>query len=327
MPKETKMDAKEIARRVLELEAKSLSDLVPLIDDNFDKAVDLILNTKGKVVITGMGKSGLICQKIAATMASTGTPAFFLHPAEGVHGDLGVLGKEDILIAVSNSGETAEILEILPVVKRMAIKLITIAGKKNSTLESYSDAHLDVTVKEEACPLGLAPTSSTTATLAMGDALAVALLELRGFKKEDFAELHPAGSLGKKLKPVFEVMHKGSDLPTCSEDTLMKDAILTMTKKRLGIIAVLKDDKLKGVITDGDLRRTIEKAEKDSNLLNTKAADIMFKTPRTIDEGSLLESAVQKMEEFSITALMVVDKDNNLKGIIHLHDLLRAGVI
>lgn len=324
MPKETKMDAKEIARRVLELEAKSLSDLVPLIDDNFDKAVDLILNTKGKVVITGMGKSGLICQKIAATMASTGTPAFFLHPAEGVHGDLGVLGKEDILIAVSNSGETAEILEILPVVKRMAIKLITIAGKKNSTLESYSDAHLDVTVKEEACPLGLAPTSSTTATLAMGDALAVALLELRGFKKEDFAELHPAGSLGKKLKPVSEVMHKGSDLPTCFEDTLMKDAILTMTKKRLGIIAVLKDDKLKGVITDGDLRRTIEKG---IDLLNTKASDIMFKTPRTINEDSLLESAVQKMEEFSITALMVVDKDNNLKGIVHLHDLLKAGVI
>lgn len=318
------MDAKKIAKRVLELEAKSLSDLVSLIDDNFDKAVDLILNTKGKVVITGMGKSGLICQKIAATMASTGTPAFFLHPAEGVHGDLGVLGKEDILIAVSNSGETAEILEILPVVKRMNIKLITIAGKSSSTLESYSDAHLDVTVKEEACPLGLAPTSSTTATLAMGDALAVALLELRGFKKEDFAELHPAGSLGKKLKPVAEVMHKGSDLPTCSPDTLMKDAILTMTKKRLGIVAVLKDNKLLGVITDGDLRRTIEKG---TDLLNTKASEIMFTTPRTIDEGSLLESAVQKMEEFSITALMVVDKDSNLKGVVHLHDLLKAGVI
>lgn len=314
----------EEARKVFHIEADAIRALEDNIGDEFYKAVELILATKGKVVITGMGKSGLICQKIAATMASTGTSSFFLHPAEGVHGDLGVIGKDDIVIAVSNSGETQEVITILPVIKRMGVKLISMTGNMDSTLAKYGDAVLDISIKEEACPLGLAPTASTTATLAMGDALSVTLLKLKGFSENDFAMLHPAGSLGKKLMKVSELMRKGDKLPRVNIDMAFKDVIVEMSKKGLGITGVFEGDELKGVITDGDLRRAIEK---DIDLKTALALDIMGASPKTIVDTSLIESAIKIMEDHSITALFCVDEKGEISGLVHMHDLINAGVI
>jgi arabinose-5-phosphate isomerase len=316
------------AKQVLQIEAKAIEQLVGRINEQFVQAVELLLACEGKVVVTGVGKSGIIGQKIASTLASTGTPSFFLHPTEGSHGDLGMLGKKDIVVAISNSGETDELSQILPLIKRYGNKLIALTGKAKSTLARAGDVVLDVSVEEEACPLGLAPTASTTATLAMGDALAVALLEKRGFKKEDFAILHPGGKLGKRLLlKVRDLMHVGDELPMVYEETLMKGALVEITSKRLGVTGVMnKQHELVGVITDGDLRRAIER---HTDLLERTAGEIMTQNPKSIEADTLAAQAVQRMEEHAITSLFVFDKvgEKNPRGIIHLHDLLKAGVV
>ena len=313
---------------MLRVEAQSLLDLAERIDENFSRAVELLYHCKGKVVLMGMGKSGLVGRKIASTFASTGTPSFFLHPAEGLNGDFGMLAKEDLIIAISYSGETRELLEVLPLIKRYGNRLITLTGNENSTLSKAGDVNLDIRVKEEACPLGLAPTSSTTATLALGDALAVALMGKKDFKKEDFAILHPGGVLGKRLLlKVEDLMHVGKAFPMVSEKTLMKDAIFEITSKRLGVTAVCNTEgHLMGVITDGDLRRALEKF---SDLFNREAFEVMTKNPKWIEKDALAAKAVQRMEEYSITSLFVFKKagDKVPVGVIHLHDLLKAGVV
>lgn len=313
-------------KRVLEIEARAIAALVDRLDDRFAKAIDLLHRCTGKVVVSGMGKSGLIGQKIAATLASTGTPAFFVHPADGIHGDLGMLAKQDALLAISNSGETEEVLKLLPFMKRLNIPIIAFTGRTQSTLAKNSDVILDVSVSEEACPLGLAPTSSTTAALAMGDALAIALLQKRGFKEEDFAQFHPGGTLGRRLLfKVRDLMHEGSALPRVSATASARDAILEMTSKKLGMTTVVNaKGQLAGVITDGDLRRFLEKG---SNIAKAKASDLGSKSPRTIQADALAAKALQTMEQFSITTLVVVDERKRLAGVIHLHDLLKSGVV
>jgi len=318
----------ESARKVIRIEAEAVESLVARLDENFAKAVLMILECPGRVVVTGMGKSGLICQKMAATMASTGTPAIFLHPAEGVHGDLGMLMKGDLVIAVSNSGETEEITRILPVIKRMGLPLIAMAGSPGSTLGRAGDVFLDISIKEEACPLQLAPTASTTVTLAMGDALAVALLLQRGFREEDFALYHPGGALGKRLLlRVEDLMHVGADIPTVKVNTPLKDALYEISSKKLGITGVADErGGLVGVFTDGDLRRTIEQG---IEVLNKPICEIMSGKPKRILRTNLAAKALQRMEEHKITSLFVFETEEEQVpvGIIHLHDLLKAGVI
>ncbi len=322
------MDIVKEAKRVLSVEAQSILDLIERIDENFSRAVELLYDCKGKVVLMGMGKSGLVGRKISSTFASTGTPSFFLHPAEGLNGDFGMLSKEDVIIAISNSGETRELLEVLPLIKRYGNRLITFTGSLNSSLAKAGDVNLDIHVKEEACPLNLAPTASTTATLALGDALAIAVMGKRDFKKEDFAILHPGGALGKRLLlKVEDLMHVGKAFPMVSEKALMKDAIFEITSKRLGVTGVVNlDGHLVGVITDGDLRRALEKF---SDLFNREASEVMTKNPKWIEKDALAAKAVQRMEEYSITSLFVFNKagDKIPVGIIHLHDLLKAGVV
>jgi len=322
------MNMIEEAKRVLRVEAHSILDLSERIDENFSQAVELLYRCKGRVVLIGMGKSGLVARKIASTFSSTGTPAFFLHPAEGLNGDFGMLAKEDVVIAISYSGETRELLEALPLLKRYGNRLIILAGNLRSTLAKAGDVCLDIHVKEEACPLDLAPTASTTATLALGDAIAITLMEKRGFKKEDFALLHPGGALGKRLLlKVADLMHVGESFPRVLENALMKEAIFEITSKRLGVTGVCNESgELVGVITDGDLRRALEKF---SDLLHRKASEAMTKNPKWIEKESLAAKAVQKMEEYSITSLFVFNEagDKVPVGIIHLHDLLKAGVV
>ncbi len=318
------------AKRVLQIEADAVAALINRVDERFEHAVDMIMNCTGRVVVTGMGKSGLIGKKIAATLASTGTPALFLHPAEGIHGDLGMVTRGDTVIALSNSGETEEIARMLPSLKRIGIKIIALTGNKESTLAKNSDVVIDVGVKEEACPLGLAPTASTTATLAMGDALAVALLDRRGFREEDFACFHPGGALGKRLLlRVKDIMHTGDAVPAVSEETMIKDAIYEISSKKMGVTSVLNSSgRLVGVISDGDLRRWMEKTEKSGeNLLAKKAGDIMTKNPKVIGQEALAAEAVAVMENSSITCLIVTEPDGRPEGVIHLHDLLKAGVV
>jgi len=320
----------EQAKKVLRIEADAIARLIDRLDENFDMAVDLIMNCKGRVVVTGMGKSGHIANKIAATLASTGTPALFLHPAEGIHGDLGMVTKGDLVIALSNSGETEELSRMLPSLKRIGIKIIALTGNLESTLARNSDVVIYVGVKEEACPLGLAPTASTTATLAMGDALAVVLLNRKGFREEDFACFHPGGSLGKRLLlRVRDIMHTGDAVPKVSVDTLIKDAIYEISSKKMGVTAVLDlAGKLLGVISDGDLRRWMERTEKTGeNLLAKKAREIMTKDPKVIAKDALAAEAMAIMENSSITCLMILDADRRPEGVIHLHDLLKAGVV
>ena len=322
-----KGSAIEVAKRVLKIEGDSLYALMDKIGDSFEKAVNLIIQCKGKVVVTGIGKSGLICKKIASTLTSTGTPALFLHPAEGIHGDLGVLVKSDIVVAVSNSGESDELSKIIPLLKRMDIKLVAVTGNTASTLARAGDVVLDIGVKEEACPLGLAPTASTTSALAMGDALAVALLEKRGFTKEDFALVHPGGAIGRKLiLLVEELMHDGDRIPLVEKNTLMKEAIFEITSKGLGVAGVVGGSgKLVGIITDGDLRRGLET---DDNLMTKKVKEVMSSQPKTIEKNALAAKALQIMESFAITALFVHNGVDKMKpvGIVHIHDLLKAGV-
>ncbi|MDD2273491.1 MAG: KpsF/GutQ family sugar-phosphate isomerase [Desulfuromonadaceae bacterium] len=317
----------EEARRVIRVEALALTAMAERIDSTFERAIDLILGSTGRVIVSGMGKSGLVGQKIASTMASTGTPAFFLHPAEGIHGDLGMIMKGDVVIAISNSGETEEILRILPSVKRLGAHLISMSGNPASNLARSSDVFLDVSVMEEACPLGLAPTASTTAALAMGDALAVALLVKRGFKAEDFAIFHPGGSLGKKLiLRVEDLMHTGEAVPLVQEETLMKEALFVITAKGLGVTGVCDaSGALKGVITDGDLRRSLEKG---FDILNRHASEIMKCGPLRIKRSELAAAALQVMEQRAITSLFVFENDQSPApcGVIHLHDILKAGI-
>jgi len=320
----------EQAKKVLKIEADAIASLIDRLDENFEKAIDLIMTCKGRVVVTGMGKSGHIANKIAATLASTGTPALFLHPAEGIHGDLGMVTKGDLVIALSNSGETEELSRMLPSLKRIGIKIVALTGNLDSTLARNSDVVIYVGVKEEACPLGLAPTASTTATLAMGDALAVVLLNRRGFREEDFACFHPGGSLGKRLLlRVRDIMHTGDAVPKVSVDTLIKDAIYEISSKKMGVTAVLDAaGKLLGVISDGDLRRWMEKTEKTGeNLLIKKAGDIMTPDPKVIAKDALAAEAMAIMENSSITCLMILDADRRPEGVVHLHDLLKAGVV
>lgn len=318
----------ESAKKVLQIEADAVLALQSRIDGGFTKAVELILACAGRVVVTGMGKSGLICQKIAATMASTGTPTLFLHPAEGIHGDLGMMTRGDVVIAISNSGETEEICRILPVIKRMGLPLIAMSGNPQSTLALAGDVHLDISVSEEACPLGLAPTASTTATLAMGDALAVVLLEQRGFRAEDFALFHPGGALGKKLLlRVEDLMHVGDEVPLVSPQTLLRDALFEITSKKLGVTGVVDaGNHLIGVFTDGDLRRVMEKG---LDTLQQPIDAVMSRSPKRILRRNLAAKALQIMESHSITSLFVFDEDSSQVpvGVVHLHDLLKAGVV
>ncbi|MFQ5881332.1 MAG: SIS domain-containing protein [Candidatus Methylomirabilales bacterium] len=316
----------EWARRVLEIEAEAVSALIPRLDEQFIRAVEILYECQGRVVLMGMGKSGFIAKKIAATLASTGTPALYLHPVEGVHGDLGMIVRGDVVVVVSNSGGTTEIMEILPALKRFSVKLIALTGNLDSALAKESDVTLDVSVHEEACPLNLAPTASTTAALAMGDALAVALLEKRGFKAENFAVLHPGGRLGRRLLlRVQDLMHVGTDMPIVSEETLMRDVILEISTKRLGITMVVDGSgRLTGIITDGDLRRGLEKY---SNLLERRAQECMTHHPKVIDKEELAARAVQVIEQHKITSLLVVDRAGRPEGVVHLHDILQAGVV
>ncbi|MDE3224465.1 MAG: KpsF/GutQ family sugar-phosphate isomerase [Nitrospirota bacterium] len=312
-------------KRVLAIEAKAIAGLIERLDQRFTDAVDLLYRCTGKVVVSGMGKSGLIGQKIAATLASTGTPAFFLHPAEGIHGDLGMVARHDALVAISNSGETEELLKLLPFVKRLNIPVIAMTGRIQSTLAKNSEVVLDVSVPEEACPMGLAPTASTTATLAMGDALAIALLQKRGFKEEDSAQFHPGGTLGRRLLlKVRDLMHQGTAIPRVSDQASAHEAILEMTAKKLGMTTVVdQTGKLFGIITDGDLRRVLEKG---LDLAAARAGDLATQRPKTIGPEELAAKALQIMEQYSITALVVEDA-GRVAGIIHLHDLLKSGVV
>jgi len=315
------------AKNILKIESEAIKSLISRVDESFIQAIDIMHSCHGKVVVSGMGKSGIIGKKIAATLASTGTPAFYLNPAEGGHGDVGVVSKGDVVLAISNSGETDEIIRLLPTLKRLDIKIIALTGNPQSTLAKASDVSLDVSVREEACPMGLAPTASTTAALAMGDALAITLLSKKGFTEEDFAFFHPGGNLGRRLiLTVEDIMHTGNAIPSVNTDALMKDAIMEISSKRLGITAVTDNAfKLQGVITDGDLRRGLEKW--DEKFFSLKAGDVMTHRPKTITSHMLAAKAVAVMEKYSITVLMVTDDESNIKGVLHLHDLLKAGIV
>jgi len=319
-------DLAERAARVLSVEASGILGIKEKLDGNFQRAVGLLLSAPGKVVVTGMGKSGLIGRKIAATLASTGTPAFFLHPAEGLHGDIGMVLEGDVVIALSKSGETTEVTSLVPVFKRLGLPLIVLTGERDSTLARHADAVIDVGVSEEACPMGLAPTASTTAALAMGDALAVVLFEEKGFSARDFAMLHPGGALGRKLLTVEDLMHAGEEIPLVSRSTPLKDALFTISSKRLGVTGVLDaSGALAGVITDGDVRRAMARG---TDIFRTRAEEVMSASPKRISSSDLAASALRKMEKHSITSLFVFDgKDaDRLVGIVHIHDLLKAGV-
>ena len=317
-----------LGKEVLKKEAEAILNVMENLDSDFNRVINIIGDCTGRVVLLGMGKSGLICKKIASTLASTGTPAIFLHPADSLHGDLGMLQKGDALIIVSNSGETEEIIAMLPWVKRMGIPTVIITGDTNSTIATYGDVVLKVRV-DEACPYNVVPTSSTTATLALGDAIAIALMERKAFKIEDFALLHPGGSLGRKLLlKVEDLMHTGSAMPKTYADTPMKDVLIEITSKRLGIAGVYdRSENLLGSITDGDLRRAIEKYDRD--LFRKKASDVMTQSPKVIMKDALAAYALKKMEDFSITSLFVVadEGDRSPIGIIHVHDLLKAKVV
>ena len=319
------MKSIESGKRVVRIEAEAVRALEGRIDEHFDRAVELIYSCKGRVIITGMGKSGIVARKIVATLNSTGTSAVFLHPSDAVHGDLGMVRKEDVVICISKSGDTEEIQELLPLFKRLGVKIISIVGTKRSHLEKQSDVALDVSVREEACPHDLAPTSSTTATIVMGDALAVALLQKRGFTKEDFAMFHPGGMLGKRLLlRVEELMTAGKDVPVVHEDVPLSDAIYTMTSKRLGATCVVDDARrLVGIITDGDLRRLLQQT---NNIAGVTAAQAMTRNPKVVRPGLLAASALEEMEAFNITQLVVVADDHSPLGVIHLHDLVKAGL-
>lgn len=314
----------DIARKVLETEAVSIRNLLDTIDGDFERAVEMILQTEGRVVWSGMGKSGLICRKLAATMSSTGTPAMFLHPAEAIHGDLGMVVEGDLVIAVSNSGATAELLELVQLLKRQGCRLIAMSSKPESPLAQAADCHLDLGIRREACPLGLAPTASTTASLALGDALSMAVSAGKGFREEDFARLHPGGKLGKKFLRVGELMHTGEAIPVVGPDAAMKDVIYEMSRKGLGLTTVLDaTGRLLGVITDGDLRRLMER---ESDPMRRTASEVMHPGGVCIDSGQLATAALRVLEERRITSLLVCEPGEPVEGVLHLHDLWGVGL-
>lgn len=308
------------ARRVLRIEADAIAGLIERLDERFERAVEIIMECHGRVVVTGMGKSGLIGRKMSATLASTGTPSVFLHAAEALHGDLGMLMREDVVLAVSTSGDTEELVALLETIKRLGIRLVTLTGNSRSAMAAASDVVLDIAVKEEACSLNLAPTASTTAALAMGDALAIALLDRRGFREEDFAALHPAGKLGTKLRRVESVMHAGDALPRVGPQAAIPEVIYEISRKKLGLAVVVDDGgKLLGIVTDGDLRRLMERRKKEA--LDLTAAESMTKNPVTLARTELAASALRLMEERKITSVIVVDAQRRVEGVVHLHDL------
>ncbi|XPV68448.1 MAG: KpsF/GutQ family sugar-phosphate isomerase [Halarcobacter sp.] len=320
------MDFNSIAKEVLLIEAAELTAAANNISSyDFESAVDLIINSKGKLIVTGVGKSGLVGGKIAATLASTGTSSFFIHPTEAMHGDLGMIGKDDIVLAISYSGESEELIQLLPHLKRFDIPMIAMASKKESTLGKYSDNFLDIAVSKEACPLDTAPTSSTTLTMAVGDALAVCLMKKRDFKKEDFASFHPGGSLGKKLFVKVDDLLRKENLPIVSRETKLKDAIVTMSEGRLGNVIILDNNgKISSVLSDGDLRRALMSEEFS---LECNVEDISTKNPKRIDDKNLLASdALKIIEDYKIQLLIVTDKDDKLVGVLHIHDLIEAGI-
>jgi arabinose-5-phosphate isomerase len=316
----------ELGRAVIEIEAKMISNLASRIDHNFAKACQYLHDCQGRIVVMGIGKSGHIGKKLAATFASTGSPAFFIHPSEAKHGDIGMITKQDVLIMLSNSGESEEIVTILPFIKRLNIPLISLTGRPNSQLAKAASVNIDVSVEKEACPLGLAPTSSTTATLVMGDALAMALLEKRGFTENDFAQSHPGGSLGRQLLlTVEEVMHKLDRVPKVSDDALLKDALIEMTQKKLGMTTIVNQhNQLVGVFTDGDIRRTLDS---QLNIHTAAIQDVMSKNPKTIAPHLLAAAALNIMETHKITSLIVANEQQHPIGVIHIHDILNAGVV
>jgi len=322
----TASDILALARRTLEIEAAAVSALQSRLDDSLVRAVDILLACKGRVVVTGMGKSGHVGNKIASTLASTGTPAFFMHPAEASHGDLGMITSQDVVLALSNSGESPEILAIVPLIKRRGARLIAMTGRPGSTMAREADIHLDAAVAQEACPHNLAPTASTTAALALGDALAVVTLYARGFTAEDFARTHPGGALGRRLLiHVRDVMHKDESLPVVQEDTPFKAALMEMTRKKLGMTAVVDAaGSLVGVFTDGDLRRCLDR---DLDIKTTRIDAVMTRAPKTISEDVLAAEAARYMEDKQINGLLAVDGAGRLTGAFNMHDLLRAGVV
>lgn len=314
-------------RRVFDIEAQALAAVAERLDGDFSAACRLMLGARGRVVCTGMGKSGHVARKIAATLASTGTPSFYVHPGEAGHGDLGMITDADVVIALSYSGESDEVLTLLPVLKRQGNPLITMTGRPTSTLAREADVHLDVSVPAEACPIDLAPTSSTTASLAMGDALAVALMEARGFTADDFARSHPAGALGRRLLlHIADIMHGGDDVPRVGADASVSEALVEMSHKRLGMTAIVDaDGKLLGLYTDGDLRRSLD--DRNVDLRTTRIAEVMTRTPKTIDSDALAVEAAQLMEAHKISGLLVVDREQRVVGALNIHDLLRARVV
>ncbi|MDQ6972792.1 MAG: KpsF/GutQ family sugar-phosphate isomerase [Mariprofundaceae bacterium] len=310
------------ARSVLDMERSAIVSVAEALNDDFCRAVQTILQLDGRLVVIGMGKSGIIAQKIAATFASTGTPAFFVHAAEAQHGDLGMITRDDAVLAFSHSGETAEVMGLLPTIKRLGVPTIAVTGGLSSSLAGHADMVLHVNVTQEACPMNLAPTASTTASLALGDALAVVVLKQRGFSPQDFARFHPAGSLGRRLMQVDELMHQGEGLPMVESDAPLKEAIMMMSSQRLGVTGVQLKGRLCGCLTDGDLRRILESGNLD---LHRPVAEVMHSQPQTIRTGHLASEAVHMMEERKITTLFVIDDDDNVVGIVHLHDVLEAG--
>ena len=322
------MNADEVikkALRVIEEEIEGLKKLGDSLDQSFVRAVELILSCEGKVVVTGIGKSGHIGRKIASTLASTGTPAHFVHPSEALHGDLGVIDQKDVVIAISNSGESPEVLSLVPYLKMHGVPIIGITNSGSSSLARYSDVHLCLNVDREACPLDLAPTTSSTATLVLGDALAMVLMEMRGFTREDFAIRHPAGSLGRKLRLVKDLYHTGDEVPVVNEETPMSEAIIVMTAKGFGATAVVDSSgKLTGIITDGDLRRFVNRG---GNFDKSLARDVMTRDPKTARPDELALKALRRMEDHKITVLIVVDDKNKPVGIIHMHDILRSEIV
>jgi arabinose-5-phosphate isomerase len=316
--------SREVARQVLETEANAIRNLMDSLGEEFDQAVELISNCTGRVVFTGLGKSGIICRKISATMRSTGTPALFMHPAEAIHGDLGMVTDHDLVVAISNSGTTEEILDLLAVLRRIGVPLIAVTSNPESPLASAADLHLDVGVRREACPMNLAPTASTTASLALGDALAMAVSVKKGFKEEDFARLHPGGKLGKRFLKVSELMHTGDEIPRVTEDAAMKDVIYEMSRKALGMTTVQDEaGRLLGVITDGDLRRLMER---DPDPLTRTAAEVMHRGGVCIHSDELATAALKLLEEKRITSLMVCNGDAPVQGVLHVHDLWGVGL-
>lgn len=316
----------QLGKAVIETEAKAIANLAPRIDKYFAAACDYMLQCEGRIVVVGMGKSGHIANKIAATLASTGSPAFFVHPGEASHGDLGMVTQKDVVLALSNSGETGEVIVILPLIKRLGVPLVTLTGNPNSTLAKAANINIDISVEQEACPLGLAPTSSTTAALAMGDALAIALLQAKGFTKEDFALSHPGGSLGRYLLlKIDDIMHIGEHIPEVSPEASVSQALMEITQKRLGMTTIVNADReLLGIFTDGDLRRTLDQ---DLDFHSTQINTVMTKDCKTIKPGILAAEALNIMQKFKITALVVVNDLKQPVGLVHMHDILKAGII